>query len=264
VSDIAVAWIRFAGAVVAGLISGAVAWRQTSLAQKQAALADETARAQAETQKELTRLQDALEAERYEREKVFDRSLHAADVLATYREPLAAAAYDLQSRIYNILRMDFFAKWGRNGNARSEDAIRSTVFRLAQYFGWTEILRRKIQFLSFPDDKDTRKVAQLQANIAHCFLTDSYGLGLMLWSDEQRALGERMIVDDHADVLCMGYGAFRKECGGEFGEHCDRLRAEVADPGVKERLRAAQYLLCELVETLDDRGVRYTQNLERA
>ena len=104
------------------------------------------------------------------------------------RWPLAAAAYDLQSRIYNILRMDFFGKWG-NANEHSEDAITSTLFRLAQYFGWTEILRRKIQFLSFPEDEETRKVARLQSDIAHCFLTDSYGLTLMIWSDEQRARG---------------------------------------------------------------------------
>jgi hypothetical protein len=31
-----------------------------------------------------------------------------------------------------------------------------------------------------------------------------------------------------------------------------------------ERRTVAQHLLCELVETLDSRRVRYTQNLERA
>ncbi len=252
----AVAWIGFASALLAALIAAGVAWRQ-------AEMADSLARSQARTQEELARLQNALETEQHKREALFDRSLHAADVLATYREPLAAAAFDLQSRLYNIIRMDFFGKWG-NGNERSEDAITSTLFRLAQYFGWTEILRRKIQFLSFPEDEDTRNVARLQSDIAQSFLTHSYGTALMIWSDEQRAMGEQMIVEELGDVLCMGYARFRGQCDGTFGVYCDRLRKEIGDPGVDDRLRHAQHLLCDLVETLDDRRVRYTQNLARA
>lgn len=240
----AVAWIGFAGAVIAAFISGAVALRQSKLSER------------------LARLQSDLDGALHEREALFDRSLNAADVLATYREPLAAAAYDLQSRIYNILRLDFFGKWG--ANERSEDAITSTLFRLAQYFGWTEILRRKIQFLSFPEDNDTRDVARLQADIARCFLTDSYGLSLMIWSDEQRAIGELMIVEDHGDVLCMGYATFRERCADTFLSNRERIRKEIGDPRVTERLRDAQHLLCELVEALDSRRVRYTQNLDRA
>ena len=70
----AVAWIGFASALLAALISAAVALRQTRLAER------------------LARLETDLDGERHEREALFDRSLHAADVLATYREPLAAAA----------------------------------------------------------------------------------------------------------------------------------------------------------------------------
>jgi hypothetical protein len=241
----AVAWIGFAGAVIAALISAAVALRQSKLSGR------------------LARLQADLDAERHEREALFDRSLHAADVLATYREPLAAAAYDLQSRIYNILCMDFFRKWGTAAE-HAEDAVTSTLFRLAQYFGWTEILRRKIQFLSFPEDEETRRVAGLQSDIARCFLTDSYGLALMIWSDEQRAIGEQMIVEEHGDVLCMGYSRFRERCADTFLVHRERLRKEIHDPRVNERLRDVQHLLCDLVETLDRRRVRYTENLERA
>lgn len=241
----AVAWIGFAGALVAALISAVVALRQTRLAER------------------LARLQTDLDAEVHERQALFDRSLHAADVLATYREPLAAAAYDLQSRLYNVLRLDFFAKWG-NPNEHAEDAITTTLFRLAQYFGWTEILRRKIQFLSFPEDEETRKVARLQSEIAGCFLTDRYGLSLMIWSDEQRAIGEQMIVEEFGDVLCMGFARFRARCADTFLAHRERLRLEIDDPQVQDRLRDVQHLLCDLIEVLDSRRVRYTQNIERA
>jgi hypothetical protein len=263
VSEIAVAWISFAGAVIAALIGGTVAWRQAVLSQRQAEMADRMVRSQAETQRELARLQSDLQAEQHKRDALFDRSLNAEDVLATYREPLAASAFDLQSRIYNILCLDFFDKWA-NGRARTDAAIESTLFRLAQYFGWSEILRRKIQFLNFPEDEETRKVARLQGEIVRCFLTDSYGTGLMVWSDEQRALGEMMIVEENGDVLCMGYARFRKQCDDTFSVYREWLRKEIAEPGVNDRLRDAQHLLCDLVETLDSRRVRYTQNLERA
>ena len=107
-------------------------------------------------------------------------------------------------------------------------------------------------------------MARLQSDITRCFLTDSYGLSLMIWSDEQRAIGEEMIVEENGDVLCMGYARCRERCADTFLAHRERLREEILDPPMKDRLRDAQHLLCELVETLDNRRVRYTKNLERA
>src|SRR5881227_3888846 len=75
----------------------------------------------------------------------------------------------------------------------------------------------------FPQDEETRKVARLQSDITRCFLTDSYGLSLMIWSDEQRAIGEQMIVEEHGDVLCMGYARFRERCADTFLSHRDRV-----------------------------------------
>ena len=62
----------------------------------------------------------------------------------------------------------------------------------------------------------------------------------------------------------MGYARFRERCADTFVAHRERLRKEVGDPRVNERMRDAQHLLCDLVEALDSRRVRYTQNLERA
>ncbi len=259
----AAAWIGFAGGVLAALISGAVALRQAKLADGQSEMAKDLARLQSEMAVGLARVQSDLDTERHRREAMIDRGLAAEDVLSRYREPLAAAAFDLQSRIYNILQLDFFGKYS-NGNRRADDAITTTLFRIAQYFGWTEILRRDIQFLSFPEDDHTRRVAHLQSEIAKCFLTDRYGLALMIWSDEQRAIGEEMIVDEHGKVQCMGYARFREHCDDTFAVLCGRLRQEVGDTGVQTRLRDAQHLLCELVETLDGRRLRYNEDLQRA
>jgi hypothetical protein len=239
-----VAWIGFAGGVIAALVSAFVALRQSRMSER------------------LTRLSHELDAEVNRQAALFDRDLKAEEVLARYREPLAAAAFDLQSRLCNILRLDFFAKFGND--ERGEEALRTSLFRLAQYFGWTEILRRDIQFLSFPEDDETRRVAHLQSEIAKRFLSDDYGPALMIWGDEQRALGELMIVEEHGKVLCMGYASFRDRCDDTFAPWRERLRNEVTHESARARLRDSQHLLCELVETLDTRRVRYTQDLERA
>ena len=218
----AAAWIGFAGGVLAALVSGFVVLRRYKL----------------------------------------DREQHAAEVLARYREPLAAAAFDLQSRLYNILELEFFEHYG--SGERAEEALRTTLFRFAQYFGWTEILRRDIQFLNFPNDDETRRVAELQEVIAQCFRSNEYGPELMIWGDEQRAIGELMIVEEHGKVLSMGYAAFRQRCDDTFAPWRIRMRDELFAESTQPRLRDIQNSLCELVETLDSRRVRYTRELKRA
>jgi hypothetical protein len=231
----AVAWVGLASGVFATLVGAWVAVRQ------------------GRTDKDLAILQRSLEAE-----------ARAEEVLKRYREPLAAAAFDLQSRLYNILELKFFTKYGAT-HPRHEEALRTTMFRLAQYFGWTEILRRDIQFLSFPEARDTRRVAELQADIAERFLSDADGSALMIWADEQRAIGERMIVEEHGKVLCMGYARFRDECDDTFAPWSSRLRDEVTKDASRARMREVQHLLCELVDTLDEHRVRYAaENLTRA
>lgn len=223
----AAGWIGFAGGLIAAVISAVVAVRQSQMAERLALLT-----------------------------RKLDAEAQAEAILARYREPLASAAFDLQSRIYNILRMDFLDLYAEP-HKRAEEAIRTTVFRLAQYFGWTEILRRDIQYLSFPEDGATRAVAHLQLQISRHFLTHEVGSELMIWSDEQRAIGESMIVEENGRILCMGYATFRARCDDTFAPWCERLRGELGSDPAQARLVEVQHLLCDLIKLLDDRQVRY-------
>jgi hypothetical protein len=243
------AWIGFAGGILATAVSALVAIRQS--------------RHNAQTQVDLARLNSELQAEVQARSAQRERELRAEDVLTKYREPLAAAAFDLQSRLYNILHLRFFAKFGGD-HERCAMAEETTLFRIAQYFGWTEILRRDIQFLSFPEAEATRHVVTLQSAIRQRFGNSHGDEGLMIWADEQRAIGERMIVQEYDRVLCAGYARFHDEYAQRFAPWCEHLRSELQAGGGSDRLRDIQHLLCELVETLDERRVRYTQNLDRA
>ena len=250
------AWIGFAGAVVAAVISVVVAIRQSRSDEK-------LERVKSELEADLEKAKTELAAELYRTEALIDRDLRAEDVLERYREPLAAAAFDLQSRLYNLLRLDFLAKYG-GAHPRSETALRTTLFRLAQYFGWTEILRRDIQFLSFPEAELTRRVAKLQSDVAKAFLRNDYGHAMMIWADEQRALGELMIVEEHDKLISMGYAAFSEHCNDVFEPWLERIRIELPEPEAQARLRDVQHLLCELVEMLDSNRVRYQDELMRA
>ena len=242
--------IALIGSLAATAVSAGLALRENGEARRQATLNNAL-------QRDLARLNSDLETERHERIALLDRRLNAEEVLARYREPLAAAAFDLQSRCYNIVKLDFFTKFGP-GHERSAEALTTTLFRFAQYFGWTELLRREIQFLSFPEAEDTRTVTALQASVRGRLATSSHAEPLMIWADEQRALGERMIVDEHDKVVCMGYARFCDEYDARFEPLCRRMRQEVLDPASAPRLREAQHLLCELVEALDEHAVRYT------
>ena len=145
---------------------------------------------------------------------------------------------------------------GREPPGRQE-AFTTTLFRFAQYFGWTEILHRDVQFLSFPTREETREVASLQLRIARCLLSDERSHAMMIWSDQQRAIGEQMIVKEHGKVLCMGYARFTGCCDDVFGAWKERIRVEILSPEARPRLRELQHLLCQLVHRLDPDAVRY-------
>ena len=193
----------------------------------------------------------------------------AAATLSRYREPLVASAYELQSRLYNILRQDFLQKYFVDGNEKQRQyAIRNTQFLVGQYLGWTEILRRRIQLLDFGEVQETREVSRLQGEIQDLFASDETPMGkpFMIWRGEQRAIGERMIVAEDGDLLCMGYAAFVEQADPSFWRWLNPLERDiqvVADTP-NDRLRLLQHALIDLIERLDVGRVRFPERIERA
>jgi hypothetical protein len=201
-----------------------------------------------------------LEHQLSQEDKVADRRAEVEKVLARYSEPLLAAAFDLQSRIYNILDQSFLVVYGPS-NERHEEAILSTLYRIGQYLAWTEILRRDILFLDFRQPEKTRTVANLISRIAHTFATDRYGHELMLWSEEQRGIGERLIERVDGSKSCIGYAAFRQQYAEDFRPWLGRVELELTR-GIHEgygRLRELRDRLRELVQVLDPHQTRYEQ-----
>ena len=207
------------------------------------------------------RFASELERLRLAEQRRFDKET----TLARYREPLAHAAYDLQSRIYNILQRNFLQIYLTKGNDRERGyAINNTVFVLAQYFAWTEIVRSDIQFIDLGEDEPTRKLRSLQDTIYAVLQNDRLDRSLRVFAGEQRAIGERLITRNHERVDSMGYGAFLDQLPSGKDTLLDALRDDVVRLAenvevARPRLAALQHALIDLLDFLDPKGIRFPQ-----
>jgi hypothetical protein len=186
---------------------------------------------------------------------------------ARYREPLARAAYDLQSRLYNILAQDFMGRYSERGGARERAyAIDNTTFVIGQYFAWTEIIRREIQYIDLGKDEQTSRPARLQDEIYFLFQTDRFPARLRVFAGEQRAIGERMIGEGPRGPVSMGYATFLDQLNGvandvltkALRDDVEQLSGSLGD--ARPRLIALQHAMIDLLAFLDPEFVRFPKD----
>jgi hypothetical protein len=169
-----------------------------------------------------------------------DRRLEAEAVVAQYSRPPMQAAYELQSRIYNIARLNFFSPRSLSDPYRRSYAETSTLWLISQYLGWVEILRREVQFLDLGDIRKTRLLRDRLLGVADSLATDRFSeQRFQVYRSDQRAIGEQMIVRRRGDK-----GA-RSDCRG-YGEFVDALRDPAFDAWFKQVRRS-------IVDTIGDR-----------
>ena len=200
------------------------------------------------------------------------RLSEAEKLVAKYRDPLLLAAHDLQSRFFNILQLDFLRQYAnpRSSAAQRQQAWNNTCFLVGQYFAWTYILRRQVQFLRFSTDRQNKNLVRVLDQIKNCFSTDRHGresAQFMLWRGHQMAIGELMTVKDDKELLCVGYAEFKKKWTEDASfrswfysiEEGIAALTETKDdraPLPDHRLRRLQHLLVDLIHTLDSKGRR--------
>lgn len=203
--------------------------------------------------------------ERHKRQE--DKRDEVERVMSRYREPLLRAAYDLQSRLFNISAQSFLTVYWLNGTKEEREyAVNNTLFLIAQLFGWNEIIRREVQFLDAGDQEQTRLLSELQDNITHLWLNDGYGRSFRIFAGDQRAIGERMIRKTERGLECRGYADFVDTLAKRPGRipHLDLLQrdienlAQAGTPRV-DRLRMLQHALIDLLRYLDPLYVRYPE-----
>lgn len=193
------------------------------------------------------------------------RRLEAEKAVAHYREPLARAAYDLQSRLYNLLAGNMLAKHYLSGDERARAyVVDNTVYLIAQYLAWTEIIRTDIQFINLGKDEDTRQLARLQDNLLAIFQSSETGSLLRLFAGEQRAIGERMICKGERGQQCMGYAAFLDRLAQNPDPLIEALRQDMHQLAqrlseARPRMVRLQHALIDLLAFLDPNFIRFPQ-----
>ena len=216
-----------------------------------------------------TRLASRLEDERRAKTK----AELLAELMARYRQPLLQAAFDLQSRIYNIVQQGFLQTHYCNGSDSTREYAReNTLFVLADYLGWVEILRREVQFLDLGDEVANRAWTECLLAVRSALLTDRFSPRFRLFNGQQRAIGEIMIKSDGGNddrPETEGYAGFlARQREPEFDRWFVDLRADIdalaTDPGAghEVRLVAVQQALVGLIDLLDPDQVRI-QSSER-
>ncbi len=207
-------------------------------------------------------LEHRLAMEREERTRL--RQLD--DVMRRYRQPVLQAAVDLQSRFYNIVQNRFLQRYYFASESDRAYATTSTLYVIAEYLGWVEILRREVQYLDLGDLEANRKMTDLREEITSLFLSDRIDGAFRLLRGEQRAIGEIMLVARPANELaryeCIGYAGFTQKLEhNDFAKWFARLTADIErlagyEDVREQRVLKLQHALIDLIDFLDPQLAR--------
>jgi hypothetical protein len=208
------------------------------------------------------------------------KSREHMNYMGRYRDALLWAAFDLQSRIYNILSgfevsrrpgyhrgvLEAFLVEGTDRQANYFK--KSTAFVFAEYLGWVEIFRTDLQFLDLGDSKTNRHTMLLLAKVSGTLgaASTSDTECFRIFRTDQRAIGELMIEPDSkpGERRCIGYAAFCSTLAADgepaewIQELIDHVEVAAHEPDMAQgRLTLLQNQLIDLVNLLDPEAQRF-------
>ncbi|MBB5868763.1 hypothetical protein F4553_002142 [Allocatelliglobosispora scoriae] len=199
------------------------------------------------------------------------------DVMARYHDPLLWSVHDLRSRIRTILEEGFLSKQVVDpgdpavsaGDAfMSRYSRRHTLFVVAQYLGWVEILRRDVGFLDLGDRQRNRDLIEHLSIIRRVLFAADLDPVLHIPTGQQSAIGEIMIEAGGSETAngwrCIGFATFcaRLDTDPVFSQWFDRVvdgleaYATGLVPG-EERLVELNHRLTGLIDFLDPDLTRF-------
>jgi hypothetical protein len=178
-----------------------------------------------------------------------------------YRDPLVLSCIELANRLGEILDehpVEFLTAQilSRPLPEPSGDAVRdeyflrykyqSPVYRLAAFLGWIELYRQDLVFLEVAQKRSSQaleeQIRNIRADMADGHLNTAEDWAdwrdALIFREEQRALGDTMIVVSGGVRTVMGYGAFVTALEDVSSSAYRWTRVAVsflADPGRVER-----------------------------
>ncbi len=193
-----------------------------------------------------------LSSELEERRRLASKREQAEELRARYRDPLLTSAFDLQSRLYNIVAQDFLVRYARGDESSREYAIDNTLYLLAEYLAWVEIIRSEIRFLDLGDEFSDRRWLNALEAVRDTLARDDVDAVLRVFRGEQRAIGEMasVTVDDPGGgrrQASLGYARFvARRRAADFNRWFHKLQADI------ELLAVEPYTHLERVVLLQD------------
>lgn len=207
------------------------------------------------------------------------------DVMVRYRDPLLWSVHDLRSRIRTILEEGFLSRFlaigedpilGDGDKFMRPYARRHTMFVLAEYLGWVEIVRRSVGFLDLGDRKRNRRLVELLSMVRRVLFAVDLGQFFHVPIGQQRGIGELMIVPDSTSEgrgwRCIGFAEFcsRLDNDPSFSAWFERLERAIVEYAMRpeqgnNRLVELNLRLTDLIDFFDADGARFPlRNEERA
>lgn len=235
-------------AIVVALISGGVSLAAAAISLYSA--------------RDVARLNDELDERRHARSK----QEQAEELRARYRDPVLGAAFDLQSRLFNIVAKDFLVRYcGEQEQTSRTYAVENTLYVLAEYLGWVEIVRREIRFLDLGEELANRQWVMTLERVRDTLARDDIDPVLCVFRGDQRAIGEVMTVTGEGDRReCRGYASFALERQRrDFSRWFEQLEADIQllarEPDQHlERPVLLQHALVDVLAVLDPKCARFS------
>lgn len=196
-----------------------------------------------------------------------DRSVELQALMNNYKGPLTHAAYELQSRIYNLIKLNIIETYFSSDDNYSVEKnyfVKNTMFVIAQYFAWTEIIRKEIQFIEFDNASISKELSDLQNAIYSLWQSSNYSDTFVIWAGDQRGIGELMIEERGDKLTCIGYAHFLEMLDEKDEFLFTQLESKVRDflnPESSNSIRLIhlQNSLINLLDFLDPEYIRFPQ-----
>jgi hypothetical protein len=210
--------------------------------------------------------QSLLQAEIEQQHAARRRQEVRTDLMSQVRDPLLWAAFDLQSRVYNIIVGHFLPIYRKSGSAEQRAyAQRNTLFLFAQFLAWVEVVRRSVRFLDLGGPKDNRTFVDHLSKIGGVLNSDGFpDLSFIIFRGDQRAIGEIMIESSPSgEPSCIGYAAFCERIDNEesFSQWFVALMQDIDHLAANHlrhpRLVLLQHCLIDLIIFLDPESIRF-------
>ena len=201
-----------------------------------------------------------------------DREQARLDLVSRYRDPLLQSAALLASRLRIAIEL-FSGKpvhQAAPGTRRQEDYNRyESLYRLAAYLGWVQILHREAHFLDLGSRTRNRRLIRHLGNVKAALrghIDEGDPRMFVLLGGEQQAVGELMIDPDSPDrPRCLGYVVFCRKYRDDpefaewFSPLVDEINKLIRNPeAAAVRLNTVHNALIDLITFLDPARVWIT------